>query len=246
MIPILKAIPKTIWKVWFLLYMIASTLFFYPFLLVTILVLKNYDLTYRIYRIWAVSICIAIGVIPLAKGIERLPAKGPYIIVANHSSELDIIVPYTKIKSHFAFLAKEELKKAPLFNINFKGMNVTVNRRSMLSGKHSMKECLDKIDQKINLLIFPEGTRSGSAPTMSRFKNGPFSLAVESNAPIVPVVFHDNYKRLGGGKGFFLSHASPGISRMTILDPIHPKDAGNSIDELSMLVRKAMEKAQKS
>ena len=243
MVEILKAIPKTIWKIWFLLYMIGSTLFFYPFLLLTIVILKNYDFTYRIYRLWAWSICIAIGIIPTVKGLENLPQSGPYILVANHSSELDIILPYTKIKQHFAFLAKEELKKAPLFNINFKGMNVTVNRRSMLSGKHSMRECVEKLHLDINLLIFPEGTRSPIAPRMNRFKSGPFALAIETETIIIPIVFEDNYKRLGGGKGFFFSKASPGLSRMTILPAVHPSVVNKDQESLRDLVRKKMEEA---
>lgn len=203
--------------------MLFSTIAFYPFLFVSIVVLKNYNLTYKIYRIWAWSICLWIGVHPKITGLENIPKNSNFILASNHSSQLDIVVPYTKIKSHFAFLAKEELKKAPLFNINFKGMNVTVNRNNARAGLDSLKECTLKLQQGISLLIFPEGTRSKNAPTMRSFKTGAFKLAIENQVDIVPLVFLDNYKRLQGGKGIFKGAAGPGLSRMVVLPPLSTK-----------------------
>jgi len=213
--------------------MFISTLFFYPFLLVSIVLLKNYNLTYKIYRIWAWSICFSIGIIPRITNKHLIPQEENFIIVANHSSQIDIIVPYTKFKHHFAFLAKEELKKLPFFNINFKGMNVTVDRKSMVSGNSSLKQCSDKLSQGISLLIFPEGTRSKKAPQMRPFKAGLFKLAIENQTSILPLVFLDNYKRLAGGKKAFEGGAGPGLSRMVVLDPISTKGMTlKDIDEL--------------
>ncbi len=233
MVNFVKKIGSSIWKIWFLLYMIISTLFFYPFLLITIVVLKNYELTFKLYRIWGWSICIAIGIFPSAIDLHKLPKNSKYIMVSNHSSYLDIIVSYTKIKQHYAFLAKEELKKAPLFNINFKGMNVTVQRKSAISGNESLTECNDKLNQNINLLIFPEGTRSIHAPKMRAFKNGAFKLAILNQTDLVPVVFLDNYKRLKSSKSFFNDVAGPGKSRIKILEPISTK--GMTLENLDEL-----------
>ena len=209
-----------LWKSWFIVYMFLSTLFFYPFLLVSIVVLKNYELTYKIYRIWAWSICVFIGIIPSIENKKLIPKNDSFVIVANHSSQLDIIIPYTQFKQHFAFLAKEELKKLPFFNINFKGMNVTVDRRSMASGSSSLQACADKLQQGISLLIFPEGTRSKKAPQMRPFKSGPFKLAIENQKSILPLVFLDNHKRLAAGKKAFEGGAGPGRSRVVLLEPI--------------------------
>lgn len=219
----LSQILRILWKTWFILYMLLSTLFFYPFLVISIILLKNYDLTYKIYRIWAWSICIAIGIKPEIINRENLSRTENFIMVANHSSELDIILPYTKIKHHFAFLAKEELKKLPFFRINFNGMNVTVDRKSMVSGSSSLIACTQKLKAGISLLIFPEGTRSKTAPQMRKFKAGPFKLAIENEIDIIPVAFLDNYRRLAGGQGIF-GMAGPGKSRMVILPPISTKN----------------------
>ena len=141
-------LPRLVWKVWFLIYMLFSTIVLFPFIFVFIVVLKNYSLTFNtIYKIWAWSICLAIGIIPLIKGKDKLPTCESYILVANHSSQLDIVVPYTRINKYFAFLAKEELKKAPLFKTNFRGMNVTVNRKDMVSGAGALRECAEKLKE---------------------------------------------------------------------------------------------------
>jgi len=203
--------------------MIITTLFYFPFVYTAIVILKNYDLCYKIYRCWAWSILIPIGVIPWRKMKGKLPEKNGYIIVSNHTSQLDIVVPYTLFKHHFAFLAKRELAKVPLFKTNFRGMNVTVDRKSLVSGMDSLTDCSEKISKEINVLIFPEGTRSKKAPEMQKFKGGAFKLAISEKIPIVPVVFLDNYKRLEGAKGFFKSMGTPGISRMVVLEPIETK-----------------------
>lgn len=203
--------------------MLFSTVVLFPFVFLTIVVLKNYPLTYKtVYKVWSWSICLAIGVIPKILQKEKLPQKGPYVMIANHTSQLDIVVPYTLMQSYFAFLAKEELKKAPLFKTNFRGMNITVNRRDMISGAGALKECGEKLNNGANLLIFPEGTRSKTAPKMQPFKSGPFKLAIQHQVPIVPLLFLDNYKRLEGGNTW-KGKAGPGLSRVVVLDPISTK-----------------------
>ena len=235
-------LPKLVWKVWFLVYMLLSTIVFYPIVYFTIVVLKNYPLTYKtIYKFWAWSICVMIGVIPKIKNKQKLPKDSNYVMISNHSSQLDIVVPYTKMDRYFAFLAKEELKKAPLFKTNFRGMNVTVNRKDMVSGAGALKECAEKLEQGADLLIFPEGTRSKQAPKMRPFKAGPFKLAIDSQVPLVPVVFLDNYKRLEGGNTWF-GKCGPGQSRMIVLDPIDTK--GLEKKDLALLMEEAFQKIE--
>ena len=242
MIKFVKKYMTILWKIWFLMYMIFSTLLFFPILYLSIIVFKNYELTFKIYRIWAWSICISIGIWPSISGVEKLPKNSNFIILSNHTSYLDIIVSYTRIHHHYAFLAKEELKKAPLFNINFKGMNVTVNRKSAISGKESMTECQEKLKQNINLLIFPEGTCSITAPSMRSFKNGAFKLAIETQTDLVPIAFLDNYKWLNNGKKTFENHGGPGKSRIVVLDPISTKN--KTLNDLENLKSEVFSKIQ--
>ena len=212
-----------LWKTWFVVVMVITTLFYFPFVYFTIVLLKRYDWNYKIYRLWAWSIVLPLGVFPskIVKG--EIPQQQGFIFVSNHSSQMDIIVPYTLLSQHFAFLAKRELTKLPLFKTNFRGMNITVDRKSMVSGLESLSECKNKIQKHINILIFPEGTRSKKAPAMMPFKSGAFKLAIQEQVDIVPLVFLDNYKRLGAGKGIHKRFAGPGRSRMVVLEAIKTK-----------------------
>ncbi len=234
-----------IWKIWFLIVMIITTLFYFPFVYLTIVILKRYDLTYNIfYRCWAWSILIPIGIFPKKIMRGKFPENQGFILVSNHTSQLDIVVPYTLLSQHFAFLAKRELTKLPLFRTNFRGMNITVDRKSLISGLESLTECKTKLDNKINILIFPEGTRSKNAPGMIPFKSGAFKLAIKEQVPIVPMVFLDNYKRLEGGKGLFKSMAGPGRSRMVVLNPIETK--GLTQKDVESLIEKVYSEMEKT
>ena len=52
----------------------------------------------------------------------------------------------------------------------------------------------------ISISIFPEGTIHDNAPKLNRFKNGPFKMAIESQVPIVPVTFKNNWIILPEGR----------------------------------------------
>ena len=78
-----------------------------------------------------------------------------------------------------------------------------------------------------SVVIFPEGTRSGSNQ-MNRFKKGAFKIAFELELPILPVSIKDSHKVLG--KGFF--NLMPGRTQLIIHQPINIKEYTENHDEL--------------
>lgn len=227
-------LPRLVWKIWFASVMLVSTLIMYPFFYLFIRVIKNHRLTYRLgYQVWAKSVCFLIGISPKIINKNRLPSEGNYVMISNHTSQLDIVIPITLIKTSFAFLSKEEVAKAPLFGIHFKGVHITLNRKDMISGLGALSKCVEALQNNINVLIFPEGTRSKKAPIMRSFKKGPFKVALDGGVPIVPIVFLDNYKRLGEGS-FLKAKCGPGSARMVVLDPI--STAGKTSKDLQELL----------
>ncbi len=223
-------LPRLIWKIWFASLMLVTILIMYPFFYLYIVVLKNHNLAYLAgYQVWAKSVCFLIGVFPKIIGKDKLPSNENYVMVSNHTSQLDIVVPITLIKKSFAFLSKEELAKVPMFGIHFKGVHITVNRKDIASGLGAVEDCIAALKNDVSVLIFPEGTRSRKAPHMRPFKKGPFKIAIATGVPIVPLVFLDNYKRLGEGS-LLKAKCGPGRARMVVLDPISTK--GKTIDDL--------------
>lgn len=70
---------------------------------------------------------------------------------------------------------------------------VYINKDSKDGGKGTMNEAMEDLKRKkIKLVVFPEGYRNHSGEIVE-FKKGAFHMAIQSQVPIVPVVF-SSYK----------------------------------------------------
>lgn len=70
---------------------------------------------------------------------------------------------------------------------------VFINKGSADRGKKKMNEAMEKLKrEKTSLMVFPEGYRNHSG-SIDEFKKGAFHMAVQSQVPIIPVVF-SSYK----------------------------------------------------
>jgi 1-acyl-sn-glycerol-3-phosphate acyltransferase len=120
------------------------------------------------------------------QGRERLPWRGPAVIVANHLSLLDILVLYGLFRP-FKWVAKAELFRVPVVGWNM-WLNdyVPVWRGDRESVRKMMAHCRAHLARGTPLLLFPEGTRSMDG-RLQRFKDGAFRLAFESGAPVIPI-----------------------------------------------------------
>ncbi|RMZ74954.1 hypothetical protein DV737_g5573, partial [Chaetothyriales sp. CBS 132003] len=135
----------------------------------------------------------------IAPGGEKLlSAKRPYVIVANHQTELDILFLGWIWPTNCSVTAKRSLAYVPLLGwfMMLSGAIFIdrVDRNQALRAFEGAARVVRELDQSV--LIFPEGTRSHSAtPTLLPFKKGAFHLAVQSGADILPVVA-ENYSRV--------------------------------------------------
>lgn len=116
-------------------------------------------------------------------------------------------------------MAKFELNKAPLFNIFFKDMQISVKRSSRVDAHKAFVRAGEELDNDHSVLIFPEGTISNRGE-LKQFKNGPFKLAIDKKIPVLPITFIDNWKMLENG-GFFKSNGRPGLAKAIIHKPIY-------------------------
>jgi 1-acyl-sn-glycerol-3-phosphate acyltransferase len=119
-----------------------------------------------------------------ARGREHVPATGPFLIVANHSSVLDPPIVGSVCPRRLTFLAKAELFRIP-------GLGALIRR---LGAQPLRREGADpaalRIAQRVlaeggALLVFPEGTR-GPEGTLRDAKPGAALLAMHSGVPVVP------------------------------------------------------------
>ena len=186
---------------------------------------SRFPVAFKLVRYFSWLMRFLSGIVLVVKRKAPMP-KAPFIICSNHSSYLDIIILYGVFSEYFIFMGKSEINSWPLFHIFFtKGMNISVNRGSLVDAHKAMKRSAGALDKGQSLVIFPEATIPPGAPTMKRFKNGAFKLALEKGVPIVPVTFLNNFKRLQVG-AFFKVMGGPGISRVIIHPPVETKDLG--------------------
>lgn len=191
-----------------------------------------------LYR-WSMAI-VRIGV-RLARirveveGAEHIPAQAS-IFMSNHVSNLDppIILPRLPFRS--AFFIKRSLLRIPLvgYGMRLAGFIPVARDGRPESARTSVEAARKVLASGVNISIFPEGTRSRNGRLLP-FKKGPFYLAMESSAPVVPISIWGSEHMMT--KGSLL--IKPGTAHLTFHPPIYPKQFANR-EQLSQAVRAAI------
>ena len=205
-----------VWKIYFGLCFLISTLLFYPIILPFLFSEKGKKRSFRLFVAWSWVVRI-FGFYSVRKVKNFDIPKGPYIIVANHTSFLDIfLLPSIMPINPFLFLGKSEILRYPLIKTYFKRLNIPVYRGSGIRAARSLIKASKALKQGWSLAIFPEGgIPDNYHPKMIPFKDGAFQLAKSANVPIVPVTFLNNYRLLSDPEKIF-SSARPGRSEVFI------------------------------
>lgn len=218
---LIKQIFGVTWKMLFLLNFVLTLIVLFPLFALFLFNKSWYKYCFKLMRIWANYLIYFDFIWIDKKQLAALP-KAPYIICANHTSYLDIVLTYCVFGDYFVFMGKNELRKVPLFNIFFKDMNILVDRKSATGSHRAFLRAGAEIDKGHCVALFPEGTIAPKAPQMLPFKNGAFKLALEKQVPIVPVTFINNWNLLED-KAFWKSRCRPGIATIVIHPHIETK-----------------------
>jgi 1-acyl-sn-glycerol-3-phosphate acyltransferase len=113
-------------------------------------------------------------------------APGPYVVVANHQSLLDIVM-LSSLPHEMKWVGKEELFKIPWIGLMLRLTgDIAVRRGDAESGGEAVARAKAYLSRGMNVMIFPEGTRSRDARLLP-FKKGAFRLAIDAGVPVLPV-----------------------------------------------------------
>jgi len=139
-------------------------------------------------RLWSRIVLAAAGVRVVVHGGEH--RGGPqHIFVGNHASWFDVFAMAAHLR-WVKFVAKAELFKLPIFGpaMRYAGM-IPIERANQSRARASINQAGAEITRGASVILFPEGTR-GRDYALRPFKKGAFVLAIETQAPIVPVAIH--------------------------------------------------------
>ena len=161
----------------------------------------------------------ATGMPIVVTGLENLPPEGQaFVLVANHSSYLDVYALTAALPRRLGFVAKAELAGNPLLASALRRIGTEfVERFEAEQGAKDARRLAETLKQGSPLVFFPEGTFT-RRPGLMPFHLGGFAAAVESGVPVVPVALRGNRSILRAD-GWFPRR---GIISLSIGKPINP------------------------
>lgn len=143
------------------------------------------------------------------------------IFLSNHVSNLDPPVLLPLLPGRVAVFIKRSLTRLPVLGYGMKlARFIPVDRDGRVeSAAASVQYAAEVLGSGLHIVSFVEGTRSRDG-RLQPFKKGPFYLAMETGAPVVPVSIYgtESMMRKGSIRIF------PGTAHVTFHAPIRPRD----------------------
>ncbi len=171
-------------------------------------------------------------------GFEKIPERGPILLIANHVSYVDGVVIQSAINRPVRFVIDEFIYDMPIINYF-----MTVNKAiPILARKDSVEEALNKISEGLEagdaICIFPEGqlTYTGN---LGRFKPGIEWIIERDPVPIYPIaikgLWNSMFSRKYRHSNFrWLPKGIRGKVKLRCGDVIHPGNV--RVDHLQRVI----------
>jgi 1-acyl-sn-glycerol-3-phosphate acyltransferase len=203
------------------------------------LMVGDISLLYRV-AMWITNAGVrAAGIKIEMTGLENIPPGRSCIFMSNHVSNLDPPVVLPLLPGRSSVLLKKELMNIPILG---KAMRLAKfvpvergHRRD--AAQASVEAAADALRSGLHILVYPEGTRSRDG-RLSTFKKGPFFLAKETQAPIVPIALSGTQTMMHKGSNAIV----PGLARIQMLPAVEPSNY-ETREELLLAVRSAIAEA---
>src|SRR3972149_6390286 len=109
----IKIIFWVLWRVWFYVLMTIPILLMLPFLVLSILTESGYPYFFKMARIWAKFILFGMGFYYKIEREQKLDKEKSYMLIANHTSMIDIMLMLVTVRKPFVFVGTKELVKIP-------------------------------------------------------------------------------------------------------------------------------------
>lgn len=185
--------------------------------------------TSRLTPIWRFSV--------EGEGPKDILRRG-YVVVSNHQSTADPFL-LSFLPWDMRWVSKESIFKLPVIGWLMKlGGDIPLRRGEADSVVQMFAACRETLAAGNCVMIFPEGTRSPDGKLLP-FKPGAFQLAIEAQAPILPVVLTGTHACRPKGSLWF----GEAKAVVRVLEPV--ETAGLGPDDVAALSDRVRERIAK-
>ena len=134
------------------------------------------------------------------EGLEHVPAGGPFILAANHRSNVDFFLCAGVARRRIRYMGKEELWKSRLLGGFISALGAFPVHRGK-ADREAMRRCIKILEHGEPLVVFPEGTRR-TGPKIEDLHDGTAYMAIRTGVPIIPVAVGGTERAMGRGQVF--------------------------------------------
>ena len=107
-----------------------------------------------VLQLWADTTLKVSGVRTECRGLENLPT-GNFVLCVNHQSNFDALVLFRHIRRHMRFVAKQQLRRVPVFGYALeRAGNVFVDRTGGDGDKQKLKEAGVAVRDRVSVVFF--------------------------------------------------------------------------------------------
>ena len=166
------------------------------------------------------------GCPPVISRNGRWRSDQAQMVVANHTSMLDIMLMLRCCPDPMVFVGKKELQNIPVFGFFYRRVCILVDRDNAQSKAEVYRQVELHLARGLNVCIFPEGGVPEEEVVLDRFKAGAFKMAQQHGMDLIPFVFYDCKRRFSWS--YF--KGGPGVLRVSQLQTITAEKAARIKD----------------
>ena len=155
------------------------------------------------------------------EGTEHIPAKGAFLIVMNHQSNLDPLLVHTSCSRLLFTMTKSSAFRNRIMRWIGPRVGAFPTRRYQVDPQ-AVRMALRYLDEGKAVGVFPEGERSWDAK-LQPFRPGAMRLLLKAGVPVIPCGIVGTYEAWPRWGGMRWLRVGPGRPPVTIRygEPIH-------------------------